>query len=301
MNTTPIRQESNVLYTVSLFVLIALTALCLAVSAADVIIQALADKNQYGQRDYRNLFVVGGSYALMGLLAFIFSCSRLFTVRRSLADIPKLHIPISEYDLPKKVHKRIQDGFSDVRQIRNQAEPKPEDVGQLGWAKPGSEFEGVNFKRAITRTSGIIEKAAIEMDQDFSRPAYIPFRQYVEFLSQHIKVDRQIVNVYLDGYERARFSQDEFTEAEYLAIMGHLAIILRSMGYLTDNDGIIEESVGSKPGSFRFYASSNSSAANSRIKIAGESSIVDEGSDSGISDDAERHSIVSWESSRRIG
>jgi hypothetical protein len=145
------------------------------------------------------------------------------------------------------------------------------------------------------------EKAAIEMDQDFSRPAYIPFRQYVEFLSQHIKVDRQIVNVYLDGYERARFSQDEFTEAEYLAIMGHLAIILRSMGYLTDNDGIIEESVGSKPGSFRFYASSNSSAANSRIKIAGESSIVDEGSDSGISDDAERHSIVSWESSRRIG
>jgi isoprenylcysteine carboxyl methyltransferase (ICMT) family protein YpbQ len=122
MNTTPIRQESNVLYTVSLFVLIALTALCLAVSAADVIIQALADKNQYGQRDYRNLFVVGGSYALMvsiyttmrdhntvltlylilqGLLAFIFSCSRLFTVRRSLADIPKLHIPISEYDLPK--------------------------------------------------------------------------------------------------------------------------------------------------------------------------------------------------------
>lgn len=65
MNTTPIRQESNILYTASLFILIALTALCLAISAADVIIQALADKNQYGQRDYRNLFVVGGSYALM--------------------------------------------------------------------------------------------------------------------------------------------------------------------------------------------------------------------------------------------
>lgn len=139
------------------------------------------------------------------------------------------------------------------------------------------------------------------MDQEFSRPAYIPFRQYVEFLSQHIKVDRQIVNVYLDGYERARFSQDEFTEAEYLGIMGHLAIILRSMGYLTDNDGAIEESIGSKPGSFRFYASSNSSAANSQVKIAGNSSVMDEGSDSGMSDDAERHSILSWESSRQIG
>lgn len=58
----------------------------------------------------------------------------------------------------QKVHRRIQEGFDDIRHIRNQAEPKAEDVGQLGWAKPGSEFEGVNFKRAITRTSGIIGK-----------------------------------------------------------------------------------------------------------------------------------------------
>lgn len=137
------------------------------------------------------------------------------------------------------------------------------------------------------------------MDQDFVRPAYIPFRQYVEFLSQHIKVDRQIVNVYLDGYERARFSQDEFTEAEYLGIMGHLAIILRSMGYLTDNDGIIEESIGSRAASSRIYASSGSSRHGSEIKIAG-GSIVYDGSDSGQSDNAERHSILSWESSRRI-
>ncbi|KAH8550371.1 hypothetical protein BGW37DRAFT_499062 [Umbelopsis sp. PMI_123] len=299
MNTPPTRRESTALYTASLFILIALTAVCLAISAADVIIQALADKNQSGQNDYRNLFVVGGSYVLLGLLAFIFSCSRLFTVRRSLADIPKLHIPISEYDLPKKVHKRIQEGFADIQHIRNLAEPKPEDVSQLGWAKPGSEFEGVNFKRAITRTSGIIEKAAMEMDQDFVRPAYIPFRQYVEFLSQHIKVDRQIVDVYLDGYERARFSQDEFTEAEYLGIMGHLAIILRSMGYLTDNDGVIEESIGSRAASSRIYASSGSSVADSEVKIRG-GSIVKDGSDSGLSDDVEKHSILSWESSRQI-
>jgi hypothetical protein len=65
MNTSPTRRESNALYTASLFILIALTAVCLAVSAADVIIQALADKNQYGQHDYRNLFVVGGSYVLL--------------------------------------------------------------------------------------------------------------------------------------------------------------------------------------------------------------------------------------------
>jgi hypothetical protein len=65
MNTPPTRRESTALYTASLFILIALTAVCLAISAADVIIQALADKNQSGQNDYRNLFVVGGSYVLL--------------------------------------------------------------------------------------------------------------------------------------------------------------------------------------------------------------------------------------------
>jgi hypothetical protein len=56
---------SHYLYTASLFFLIFLTGVCIALSAADVIIQALTDKTNTGQRDYRNLIVVGGSYVLL--------------------------------------------------------------------------------------------------------------------------------------------------------------------------------------------------------------------------------------------
>lgn len=56
---------SNYLYIGSLFFLILLTALCVAISAADVIIQALTDKTNQGTFDYRNLIVVGGSYVVL--------------------------------------------------------------------------------------------------------------------------------------------------------------------------------------------------------------------------------------------
>lgn len=53
------------LYTASLFFLIFLTAVCVAISAADVVIQALTDKTNTGQFDFRNLIVVAGSYLLL--------------------------------------------------------------------------------------------------------------------------------------------------------------------------------------------------------------------------------------------
>lgn len=56
---------SNYLYTGSLFFLIILTAVCVALSAADVIIQSLTDKTSNGRFDFRNLVVVAGSYVLL--------------------------------------------------------------------------------------------------------------------------------------------------------------------------------------------------------------------------------------------
>lgn len=53
------------LYTASLFALIFLTAVCIAISAADVIIQALSDKTNTGKFDFRNLIVVSCSYVIL--------------------------------------------------------------------------------------------------------------------------------------------------------------------------------------------------------------------------------------------
>ena len=67
------------LYTASLFFLIFITAVCIAISAADVIIQALTDKTNTGTFDYRNLVVVGGSYVLLVKLITKYKSIQLLT------------------------------------------------------------------------------------------------------------------------------------------------------------------------------------------------------------------------------
>ncbi|KAI8388477.1 uncharacterized protein BYT42DRAFT_543771 [Radiomyces spectabilis] len=229
-------RKAHYLYTASLFFLIFLTTVCIAISAADVIIQALTDRTDSGLFDYRNLVVVGGSYLVLAIASLWFSCSRVLTVRGSLQDIPKLYIPIKEDDLPKKVFKKIQQGFDEAQRVRKAAEPLPEDISLIGWAKPGTPmFEGVDFKRAIARTPSIIEKAVMEIDREYARPTCVSIHQYIEFLIQQDLVDSHLGRVYLQGYERARFSAMPLTQEEYMDIMKHLAAILHHMDYRLDH------------------------------------------------------------------
>lgn len=79
------------------------------------------------------------------------------------------------------------------------------------------------------------EKAATEIDSEFARPLYVPIRQYLEFLMERDFIDSQLGHVYLEGYERARFSQQPVSQDEYLDIMKHLAAILHHMGYHINN------------------------------------------------------------------
>ncbi|KAI7894844.1 uncharacterized protein EV154DRAFT_559923 [Mucor mucedo] len=227
---------SHYLYTASLFLLIFLTAVCVAISAADVIIQALTDKTNTGKFDFRNLVVVGGSYVILALAALLFSCSRMLTVRHSLQDIPKLYIPIKKEDLPKKVFFKIREGFEQAKQTLKMAEPRPEDIQAVGWAKPGTPlFEGLDFKQAIARTPAIVENVAMSINVEYARPLYVPVRQYMEFLIQQGLIDKQLGSFYLEGYETARFSNEPLSQLQYMDIMKHLAAILKHMGYNLKN------------------------------------------------------------------
>lgn len=78
---------THYLYTASLFLLILLTAIAIAISAADVIIQALADRTESDELDYRNLVVVAASYVvLVGVTLFFPYCSATMRVCGILTD-----------------------------------------------------------------------------------------------------------------------------------------------------------------------------------------------------------------------
>ncbi|CAO3643640.1 unnamed protein product [Cunninghamella blakesleeana] len=222
------------LYTASLFILIFLTGVCVAISAVDVIIQAFSDWTEIGHFNYSSVIVVAAGYIVLAVASLLLACCRLINVLRSLKGISKSHIPTGY--IPKRVLLKVQDGFQTVKYIRQIAEPLPDDVKQLGWAKPGTKtFEGVDFKCAIARTPAIIEKAAIEINESYARPPYVPIRQYIEFLMQEGLMDISFGKTYVEGYERARFSQFAPVESEYLDIMKHLAAILNQMGYHLHN------------------------------------------------------------------
>ncbi|RCI05507.1 hypothetical protein CU098_004031 [Rhizopus stolonifer] len=223
---------SHYLYASSLFILIILTAVCVAISAADVSIQALADKTTTGSFDFRNLVVVTGSYVFLALASLLFSCSRMLSIRISMQNIPKTCIPIKRNDLPEKVYFKVKNGFEQTKMIRESTLPRNEDIHTAGWAKPGTPlFEGLNFKQAVARTPSIVEKVAISIDPGYKRPLYCPVRQYIEFLIREGIMDKQLGTVYVKGYEIARFSRDSLSQQQYIDIMKHLAGLLQYMGY----------------------------------------------------------------------
>jgi hypothetical protein len=84
--------------------------------------------------------------------------------------------------------------------------------------------------------STCIEKVAAGISGDYSRPFYVPVRQYMEFLMQQGLVDKQLGEFYLEGYETARFSQEPLSQEYYMNIMKHLAAILQNMGYNIKNN-----------------------------------------------------------------
>ena len=75
---------THYLYTASLFLLILLTAIAIAISAADVIIQALADRTESDELDYRNLVVVAASYVVLVSVTPLFFLSAVYHYIRHL-------------------------------------------------------------------------------------------------------------------------------------------------------------------------------------------------------------------------
>ncbi|KAI9312194.1 hypothetical protein BX666DRAFT_1989573 [Dichotomocladium elegans] len=92
-------------------------------------------------------------------------------------------------------------------------------------------FEGVDFKRAIAKTPIIIEQAAMQINEQYARPTFLPVRQYIEFLIQQTLIDPELGHGYIEGYEIARFSTAPVSQEKYYDTMKHLAAILHHMGY----------------------------------------------------------------------
>eukprot|EP01086_Lenisia_limosa_P012902 TRINITY_DN41564_c0_g1_i1.p1 TRINITY_DN41564_c0_g1~~TRINITY_DN41564_c0_g1_i1.p1 ORF type:complete len:138 (-),score=1.96 TRINITY_DN41564_c0_g1_i1:27-440(-) len=106
-------------------------------------------------------------------------------------------------------------------------EPLPQLAGQDGWGKQGTEYENVHFKSSIAKSYFLLEHAAVHRDEMFERASSHTIRAYVKNLSEKFPgLDRQLWEDYIETYECARFSQDEFNERQFQRFMSGLVKVL---------------------------------------------------------------------------
>ncbi|RIB01749.1 hypothetical protein C2G38_2126839 [Gigaspora rosea] len=59
-------------------------------------------------------------------------------------------------------------------------------------------------------------------------------QRYIDLLIEHRAIDRNLGHAYVEGYERARFSEDEIHQEHYTEFMKLVLQLLRRLGYNGD-------------------------------------------------------------------
>jgi hypothetical protein len=225
------------------FTLLSLVTLALVlVPPGDAIAQALNQNKQI-----YNVFVIAGTYVLTAIIAVVLYTSRMYTFRRLLADIPKSCVPIGKSDLPSRAHTAVTKGISKSADIAlisrpnggKEWEPVWGVINHPGWAPPGGELKGVEYRSIVLELPGLLEREAGDIVmQGGSDPGvvvrlpYMTLRQWMENLVGMELAPRDEAEVFLTMYERARFRTrgKGIEEGEFRGLMKALKGLLAGMG-----------------------------------------------------------------------
>jgi hypothetical protein len=163
------------------------------------------------------------------------------------------------------------------------AEPTWGPIAHPGWSSPASQdLPNLQYATVIAELADLIEARAVSLAPSdpvatpnidgtplpdervvgiLQRPADMVLREYIEqLIALQVIKDPYLANEFLTLYERARFAADPLTEAEFRALMGIFAEILRGMTSLDplllaefeeDDDDVSQDSFSYHHESFR--------------------------------------------------
>ncbi|KAJ3841066.1 hypothetical protein F5878DRAFT_34845 [Lentinula raphanica] len=106
-----------------------------------------------------NALVIGASYIALLIASIVYCLKRTLAVRLRLSRFSRRkHKIITRGDVPDSVHKYITAEYARTCLIAHQSQPT--DAFHEGWGKPGSQYEGVRFRRALLDTIPKIDSLA---------------------------------------------------------------------------------------------------------------------------------------------
>ncbi|CUA70518.1 hypothetical protein RSOLAG22IIIB_08933 [Rhizoctonia solani] len=193
------------LYTLSFVFFVIVTGLAVVASGLSIVVQARLPKGVVANW---NVLIVVGSYVALALISCIIWIRRRRQAVKRLRSIPKAYIPIKDGDVPKHVVKLVATEYDRAACIAYVSLPKG--AQHPGWGAPGTEFEGISFRREIPATFQSLAATAQKLLP--SLPAPSPFVRpaaYLLPLSRLVKMVRESawddVERYSELVERCRY------------------------------------------------------------------------------------------------
>eukprot|EP01119_Soliformovum_irregulare_P016335 TRINITY_DN4706_c0_g1_i4.p1 TRINITY_DN4706_c0_g1~~TRINITY_DN4706_c0_g1_i4.p1 ORF type:complete len:253 (+),score=55.42 TRINITY_DN4706_c0_g1_i4:689-1447(+) len=199
-------------------------------SVAPTVVTAPLDEN-LGTLALSHIIVIAAVYTVVVVIILCLVARRWAQKRTRLRGIPRGIMPfLRPGDLSTKQRKHIVNRL--VTSSETSVNPQVNEEDHLGYGihiGEDGEKRQIHFKTSIATSHRLIEAAAMYKDPRLRRKTSMTVRDYIFLLKKNTEgLSRKLCIFYIENYERARFSEEEFTLAEYTAFMENLREILEA-------------------------------------------------------------------------
>ncbi|PRP75799.1 hypothetical protein PROFUN_08793 [Planoprotostelium fungivorum] len=163
-------------------------------------------------------FVIGGGVILAGY--------RIRSARSRAKNIPRKVMPfLRPGDLSTGQRNYIINELA--RSDETHIEPQLNVADHMGFGRDEEDQKVMHFKTTIATSIWVLEKAVAHLNPILRQRPVLTVREL--FLQDNNpKLDRELCRYYIETYERARFSKDEFSLGEYQTFVTRFQTILNA-------------------------------------------------------------------------
>ncbi|KZP16758.1 hypothetical protein FIBSPDRAFT_748026 [Athelia psychrophila] len=211
------RQLWNTLSEILYLIFLSLTAGFFVLSCTLFLSQAVRTSTTQTWSHNLNALIIGASYVIVFAVSLAFCLNRRISVRRRLQRISKTYRTIGRGDVPKAVHQYISQEYARTCIVSH--EVLPSDAFHEGWGRPGTQYAGVRFRRALLDTIPDIDAHAHLVIP--SHPKLRPHSRmmhHFRFILPLLPQDEDgisLLHYYDSAIQLARNSARQPTEMEY--------------------------------------------------------------------------------------
>ncbi|KAJ3750169.1 hypothetical protein DFH05DRAFT_1518328 [Lentinula detonsa] len=214
------------------YILLVLGTFCATLlSCVAILSQAVRTAPNRSWNKNFNALIIGASYIILLIASIFFCLKRTIAVRIKLSRFSRTHKTITRGDVPDSVHKYITEEYARTCLIAHQSQPT--DAFHEGWGKPGGQYEGVRFRRALLDTISKIDSLA-----HLVIPTHPPLKPHARMI-HHFRFilpllpsneDELTPLHYYDSIvQLARISHQEPTEEEFELGMDSADVIMQAL------------------------------------------------------------------------